>query len=43
MEKNIFLNEFYKMLSPADAWDGEASSIKEIFKARLARHGITQK
>lgn len=42
MDENIFLNEFYKMLSPADAWDGEANSIKEIFEARLTKHGITQ-
>ena len=42
MDENIFLNEFYKMLSPADAWDGEANSIKENFEARLTKHGITQ-
>jgi HTH-type transcriptional regulator/antitoxin HigA len=42
MDENLFLNEFYKMLSPVDAWEGETNSIKEIFEARLARHGITQ-
>ena len=42
MDENLFLNEFYKMLSPVDVWEGEANSIKEIFEARLARHGITQ-
>src|ERR1700712_1926467 len=42
MDENVFLSEFYKMLAPVDAWDGEANSIKEIFEGRLAKHGITQ-
>lgn len=42
MDENIFLSEFYKILAPMDAWDGEANSIKEIFAARLTKHGITQ-
>jgi HTH-type transcriptional regulator/antitoxin HigA len=42
MDENQFLNEFYKMLAPADAWQGQATSIKAIFEARLAQHGITQ-
>ncbi|SDE64883.1 hypothetical protein SAMN05216464_10890 [Mucilaginibacter pineti] len=41
MDENQFLNEFYKMLSPVDLWEGETNSIKEIFDARLTRHGIT--
>ena len=42
MDENLFLNEFYKMLAPVDAWEGQATSIKAIFEARLAQHGITQ-
>lgn len=42
MDENQFLNEFYKMLTPVDAWQGQASSIKAIFEARIAQHGITQ-
>jgi hypothetical protein len=42
MDENVFLSEFYKMLAPVDAWDGEANSIKEIFEGRLNKHGITQ-
>jgi HTH-type transcriptional regulator/antitoxin HigA len=42
MDENLFLNEFYKMLIPVDAWEGQATSIKSIFEARLAQHGITQ-
>lgn len=42
MDGNEFLNEFYKMLAPVDAWQGQANSIKAIFEARLAQHGITQ-
>ena len=42
MDEKKFLNEFYKMLSPVDAWDGEVSSLKEIFNAKIAKYGITQ-
>src|SRR6185503_3266887 len=42
MDENLFLNEFYKMLAPVDAWEGQATSIKAIFEGRLAQHGITQ-
>ncbi len=42
MSKDDFLNEFYKLLKPVDVWNGEINSIKEIFEAKLLRHGITQ-
>ncbi len=42
MDEKEFLNEFYKMLSPVDTWEGEANSIKEIFEAKLEKYGITQ-
>lgn len=42
MSDSEFLDEFYKMLRPVDAWVGETRSIKEIFDAKLAKHGITQ-
>lgn len=42
MSDSQFLDEFYKMLRPVDAWSGEVRSIKEIFEAKLAKHGITQ-
>lgn len=42
MNDTDFLDEFYRMLSPIDEWDGGTDSIKEIFEARIAKYGITQ-
>ena len=42
MDEQSLLDEFYKMLTPVDVWEGKADSIKTIFEARLAQHGITQ-
>jgi HTH-type transcriptional regulator / antitoxin HigA len=44
MDENSFLDEFYKILTPEDAWEGEKNSIsiKEIFDAKLNQYNITQ-
>ena len=39
-EKN-FINDFYKLLSPIDKWDGEYKSLKELFDIKLAQYGIS--
>jgi len=42
MSKDDFLNEFYKLLKPVDAWKGDVESIKALFELKLAKHSITQ-
>ena len=41
MSENNFINDFYKLLSPIDKWDGEYKSLKELFDIKLAQYGIT--
>ncbi len=42
MNEINFIDEFYKIVTPEDKWDGYGTSIKEIFEIRLNEFGITQ-
>ncbi|MBY0479218.1 MAG: hypothetical protein K2Q24_16335 [Chitinophagaceae bacterium] len=42
MADDKFINDFYKLLSPIDKWDGEFKSFKELFDIKLVQYGITQ-
>lgn len=42
MSEKQFLDEFYKLISPIDKWEGEPPSLKQIFEQRLQQYEITQ-
>lgn len=41
MSENGFINEFYKLLNPADPWTGDEQSLKALFETKLLQYGLT--
>ncbi|NRF37446.1 ImmA/IrrE family metallo-endopeptidase [Pedobacter foliorum] len=41
MNDQGFINEFYKLLLPADPWTGENGSLKTLFESKLQQYGLT--
>ncbi|QXU43476.1 ImmA/IrrE family metallo-endopeptidase [Pedobacter sp. D749] len=41
MSDNGFINEFYKLLNPADPWTGDEESLKALFEIKLQQYGLT--
>ncbi|MCX2483470.1 ImmA/IrrE family metallo-endopeptidase [Pedobacter sp. MR2016-24] len=41
MSDQGFINEFYKLLNPADPWTESTDSLKAIFETKLQQYGLT--
>lgn len=41
MSEKQFINEFYKLLQPADPWTGQEDSLRKLFESKLEQYGLT--